>query len=233
MVRYIIVFLLLIGFGAMLYPLVAEFQSPDQLPEVASVYAHEGPQEIGAANLVTAVVVTYRGLDTLGEVTILFLSATIVAFMLKLAQKNRPSRTIRPVSEILQTASKVLTPAIFLLGVYVFIHGHLTPGGGFQGGAILASGFVLMLLAKPDLRWNKTLIHAVESISGFAFVFIGILGMVYAGGFLDNSLLALGTFGTLLSAGVIPLIYLFIGLKVGAELASIVGNLQESQNQIV
>ncbi|MFO7939879.1 MAG: hydrogen gas-evolving membrane-bound hydrogenase subunit E [Bacteroidales bacterium] len=233
MVRYIIVLLLLIGFGAMLYPLVVEFQSPEKLPEVASVYARQGPGEVGAANLVTAVVVTYRGLDTLGEVTILFLSAAIVAFMLKMAQENKQSRTFHPVSEILQTGSKVLTPAVFLLGVYVFIHGHLTPGGGFQGGAILASGFVLMLLAKPDLRWNKNLIHTVESISGFAFVFIGILGIIYAGGFLDNSLLALGTFGTVLSAGAIPLIYLFIGLKVGAELASIVGNLQESQNQTV
>ena len=233
MVRYIIILLLLTGLGILLYPMISDFQSPEKLPEVASVYAKQGPQEVGAANLVTAVVVTYRGLDTLGEVTILFLSAAIVAFILKMAQKNTRSRSIQPVSEILQTGAKILIPAVFLLGVYVFVHGHLTPGGGFQGGAILASGFVLMLLARPDYSWNKTLLHTIESISGFAFVLVGILGIAYAGGFLDNSILALGKFGTLISAGAIPLIYLFIGLKVGAELASIVGSLQESQNQTV
>jgi len=154
-----------------------------------------------------------------------------VAFFLKVTNGNGGKRNFRPVSEILQTAAKVLTPAIFLLGIYVFINGHLTPGGGFQGGAIVASGLVLMLLARPDMKISHTVIHVVESISGFAFVFIGILGIFYAGGFLDNSLISLGTFGTLLSAGAIPIIYIFVGLKVGAELSNIVGHLQESQNE--
>ncbi len=231
MVKKLYIILVLIGLGAMFYTFIADFESKDHLNLVAERYAKEGVEEVGAANLVTAVVVTYRGLDTLGEVTILFLSAAIVAFFLKVTHRGEQKRTFRPVSEILQTAAKVLTPAIFLLGIYVFINGHLTPGGGFQGGAIVASGLVLMLLARPNMKVNHTLIHVVESISGFAFVFIGILGIFYAGGFLDNSLLSLGTFGTLISAGAIPLIYIFVGLKVGAELSNIVGHLQESQNE--
>ncbi len=88
-----------------------------------------------------------------------------------------------------------------------------------------------MLLANPDFKVSHTLITVTESISGFSFVLIGVLGILLAGGFLDNSLMPLGKFGTLLSAGAIPIIYIFIGLKVGAELSNIVSHLQESQKE--
>lgn len=231
MVKNLFIIIVLMGVGFMFYTFADGFESPDKLKPVAEHYAKKGPDEVGAANLVTAVVVTYRGLDTLGEVTILFLSAAIVAFFLKVTNGSEKKHQTRPVSEIMQTAAKLLTPAVFLLGIYVFINGHLTPGGGFQGGAIVASGLVLMLLARPDMKVSHTVIHVVESVSGFAFVFIGVLGILYAGGFLDNSLLGMGTLGSLLSAGVIPLIYIFVGLKVGAELSNIVAHLQESQNE--
>jgi multicomponent Na+:H+ antiporter subunit B len=118
-----------------------------------------------------------------------------------------------------------------MFGAYVFINGHLTPGGGFQGGAIIASGFVLLLLAKPNMKINHQLISIIESISGVSFVIIGILGIALAGGFLDNNIIGLGTFGTLLSAGAIPIIYIFVGLKVGSELSSIVGTFNETQKE--
>lgn len=231
MVKKAFILLVLIGLAAMLVQLAGNYQAPGQLNAVAEHYASQGPDEVGAANLVTAVIVTYRGLDTLGEVTILFLSAAIIGFFLKVETQTTHQRKIRASSEILQTAAKVLTPAIFLLGAYVFINGHLTPGGGFQGGAIVASGLVLMLLGNPRLKVNHRLIAGIESISGVAFVAIGVLGIFLAGGFLDNSLMALGTFGTLLSAGAIPVIYIFVGMKVGAELSNIVSHLQETQNE--
>jgi len=209
------------------------FTGPDQqLNEVATRYAEKGPQEVGAANLVTAVIVTYRGLDTLGEVTILFLTASIIGFFLKIKKEDiQTPVSIRKTSEILQTASKIITPMIFLLGVYVFINGHLTPGGGFQGGAIVASGLVLMLLANPLKTVNHKIITVIESISGFSFVVLGLLGLLLAGGFLDNAFIGPGRFGTLFSAGAIPIIYIFIGLKVGSELSGIVSNMQETQKE--
>ena len=231
MVKKTFIFLVLVGFAAMLLSFIMNFGDNTALNDLASRYASQGPEEVGAANLVTAVIVTYRGLDTLGEVTILFLSASIIGFFLKVQAKDMKERSIRKTSEILRTASKVLTPAIMLLGVYVFINGHLTPGGGFQGGAIIASGLVLMLLGNPNLQVNHKIIYITESISGFAFVFIGILGIILAGGFLDNSILPLGTFGKILSAGAIPIIYIFIGLKVGSELSNIVSNMQETQKE--
>jgi multicomponent Na+:H+ antiporter subunit B len=231
MVKKLFILLVLAGVAAMLGVFVSDFDGSQSLNRIAQRYAETGPEEVGAATLVTAVVVTYRGLDTLGEVTILFLSAAIVAFFLKIKGQNKTEHKWRSTSEILQTATKVLTPSIFLMGIYVFINGHLTPGGGFQGGAIIASGFILMLLANPDFKVSHTLITVTESISGFSFVLIGVLGILLAGGFLDNSLMPLGKFGTLLSAGAIPIIYIFIGLKVGAELSNIVSHLQESQKE--
>jgi multicomponent Na+:H+ antiporter subunit B len=120
---------------------------------------------------------------------------------------------------------------MILFGVYVIINGHLTPGGGFQGGAIIASAMVLALLANPHMKFNHQLFNVLESISGVSFVLMGIAGIVYAGGFLDNRILPGGEVGTLISAGAIPLIYIFIGLKVGSELSNIVGNLQVTQNE--
>jgi multicomponent Na+:H+ antiporter subunit B len=227
-------FFVFITLAALAFILVQSFailEPREGLNEVATRYADKGPEEVGAANLVTAVIVTYRGLDTLGEVTILFITAAIIGFFLKVKMEDEVSRKLRATSEILETASKVITPVIFLFGIYVFINGHLTPGGGFQGGAIIASGLVLMLLANPRKEVNHKIISTIESISGFSFIILGIAGIVLAGGFLDNSFIGLGKFGTILSAGAIPVIYIFVGLKVGSELSGIVSNLQETQKE--
>lgn len=232
MVRNTFIFIVLLGFAVLMANLFGDFNGNTSLNNLANHYAVSSPEEVGSANLVTAIVVTYRGLDTLGEVTILFLAAAIVSFFLKIETGETQNRKLRSTSEILDTASKILVPVIFLFGVYVFINGHLTPGGGFQGGAIIASGLVLMLLAQPAKEVGHKLITIVESISGLSFVFIGIAGVLFASGFLDNRLLSLGKFGTIFSAGVIPVIYIFIGLKVGSELSGIVVNLHENQNEV-
>ena len=232
MLKKIFIAAVLLVFAIMLVNTYGFVHPSQQLNEVATRYAEKGPEEVGAANLVTAVIVTYRGLDTLGEVTILFLTASIIGFFLKIRKEDiQAPDNIRKTSEILETASKIITPLIFLLGAYVFINGHLTPGGGFQGGAILASGLVLMLLANPLKTVNHKIITLVESISGFFFVLLGVLGLLLAGGFLDNAFIGLGRFGTLFSAGAIPIIYIFIGLKVGSELSGIVSNMQETQKE--
>ncbi|MBN1199245.1 MAG: hypothetical protein JXA23_07830 [Bacteroidales bacterium] len=231
MLRNSLFLIVLAAFAVIAFTLVNAWHPAESLSPVAEHYATNGPTEVGAANLVTAVVVTYRGFDTLGEVTILFVTAAIIGFFLSLFHSESPEQTDRlmPASEILSTASKLLIPFMLVLGIYVFVNGHLTPGGGFQGGAIIASAFVLLLLADPLSKLNHRIIAMVESVSGVAFVLIGLLGIFLAGGFLDNRILDLGTFGALLSAGVIPLLYIFIGLKVGSELTNIIGHLQQTQ----
>jgi len=196
---------------------------------VAGYYIERGIKQTGAVNIVTSVVLNYRGFDTIGEVTVLFIAALGLGAVLFIERK--PKEGIkdkedkkRKASLILRTGSRILFPLILLFGAYIFIHGHLTPGGGFQGGAIIASGFLLMYLAFPRKSINKRTSNIIESVSGLVFVGIGLLGLVFSGYFLTN-FLPKGVPNTLFSSGIIPIIYIAIGLKVGFELTGIIDDL--------
>ena len=230
MVKRFVALVLVLAIGGLFTLLLAGYTPDGELNQTARYYAERTAQDLGAANIVTAIVVTYRGLDTLGEVTVLFLAATIVGLVLSMGEKSgKPGHVLVPVGELLTTGSRYLAPLILLLGVYVFVNGHLTPGGGFQGGAIIASGTLLLLLADPLKHFGHGLIAAIESVAGVFYVIIGLLGLALAGGFLDNRLLPTGTLGALFSAGAIPLIYSLIGLKVGAEVSSMLASLSETE----
>ena len=229
MVKKIFIVIILGFFAVMLLPLAKDFTPFQELSPLAKKYVEDSPEELGAANIVTSVIVTYRGLDTLGEVAVLFIAAAGVGFFLRREGKNAKTAK-RGSSQSLQSGTAFLFPLILVFGVYIFLHGHLTPGGGFQGGVVIASGMVLLLLSSVSTKINENVLHLVESLSGASYIAIGILGLVLAAGFLDNRFLDLGEFGTLLSAGAIPLIYSFIGLKVGAELVGIIDNMQKDQS---
>lgn len=206
------------------------------LNETAHYYAENTADEVGAQNIITAIIVTYRGLDTLGEVTVLFLTAAIVGLVLARSRAveqdaySKPEE-LPPAGELLEIGTKLLVPLILLFGAYVFVNGHLTPGGGFQGGAIVASAILLMLLTDPLRRFSRRLITVIESTMGLVYVVIGILGVALAGGFLDNRILPLGEFGSLFSAGAIPVIYALVGLKVGAEFCAMMVSLSETEDR--
>ncbi len=234
MIKRVAVLLLLLGLGAVFASLLLDFVPATELNRTAAYYAERGAEETGATNLITAILVTYRGLDTLGEVTVLFLAAAIVGLVLSRGREAHSAEEVAgavapPVGELLNTGKNLLVPLILLLGVYVIANGHLTPGGGFQGGAILASAILLMLLTDPARHFSHRLIAALESLSGLVFVGMGVLGIVLAGGFLDNRILPLGTLGELFSAGAIPIIYAFVGLKVGAEFSSMLVSLSQTK----
>jgi len=230
MYKNILILALLLGLGVLLSTVFINRTENTALPELPAYYTDNTATEVGAANMVTAVVVTYRGFDTLGEVTILFVSAALIAMFLKTGSR-RKNRNPRPSSVILSTAQKLLFPLIVLFGVYVFANGHLTPGGGFQGGAIIATAFLLWLMANPEGEMRHGILSGLESIAGTSYVIIGIIGVVLGVGFLNNSILPLGELGHLFSAGAIPVIYSLIGLKVGAELSNILHHLNEVQNE--
>ncbi len=174
----------------------------------------------GTANAVTSVVTYFRGFDTLGEVTILFLS--IFGIGLGLEGYKDKLNIFAYENRLLKTAVDTLFPLIILFGFYVIIHGHLSPGGGFQGGVIIASAFLLMFLAKnDDFALNHKIMGLIEALSGASFILIGLLGLLIMNRFFDN-FLPLGTLGNLFSGGVIPLIYIFVGLKVSAEITALV-----------
>jgi len=192
--------------------------------EVGGYYLEHGRDQTGAANAVTSVVVGYRAFDTLGEVTVLFVAALGLGAVLAGAGRSRKRPDVEPASLVLRTGATFLFPLIMLFGAYVFLHGHLTPGGGFQGGAVVASAFLLIYLGSRETRVSRVRRTAVESLSGLAFVAVGLLGLSAGGAFLAN-VLPKGTLNTLVSAGIIPLIYVAVGFKVGAELAGVIDDL--------
>ena len=198
---------------------------------VKDIYLAKTQNPLKVSNAVTSIVVNFRGFDTLGEVTVLFLAVTVLGSVL---YKKRHAVGERSVlfssSSIVTSGSKLLFPAIILLGAYVFIHGHLSPGGGFQGGVIIATGFLLMLLAYENYSVSHTALSVVESLAGITFAGVGLLGFMHGGTFLQNFLPS-GVMNNLFSGGVIPIIYIAVGFKVGAELTGVIYTVLHEKGQ--
>jgi multicomponent Na+:H+ antiporter subunit B len=182
--------------------------------------------EDGSANVVTSIVVNYRSFDTLGEVTVLFTAALGVGLILK---GLRRKRFYREPNFILKTANGILLPLIFLFGAYIFIHGHLTPGGGFPGGTIIAAGILVLYLSNEKFELSHRA-KILESGMGTVYVLFGLVGLILSGIFLRN-FLPTGVIGELFSAGIVPLIYVAIGFKVGAELSNLISEFQKEGQQ--
>jgi len=178
--------------------------------------------ETGSANVVTSIVANYRSFDTLGEVTVLFIAALGVALLLGGSKTDRLVLNFKP-NFMLKVGSKALFGIILMTGVYMTIHGHLTPGGGFPGGSMIASAFLILYLADDQYRAKVKNFKLIESLSGIGYIAIGIAGLVVGGAFLYN-FLPTGEIGQLFSAGIVPIVYVLIGLKVGSELSGILDN---------
>jgi len=128
--------------------------------EVSQRYIERGPEETGAVNMVTGMILDYRAFDTFGESTVLFTAACSVLFLLKLndLKDGKPTKAWMEAEyddrfhepkndQVLQFAARILVPIVLLYGFYVILNGHITPGGGFSGGAIMGAGLILYLNA--------------------------------------------------------------------------------------
>ncbi len=182
------------------------------------IFGQSKDLESGSANYVTSIVVNYRSFDTLGEITVLFVSALGVGLLL--SGKRKKQAFAHEPNFILKYGARIVFGVMVVFGVYMFTHGHLTPGGGFPGGSIIAAAILLLYIADNEFRVKLKTLKATESIAGSLYVIIGLLGVVIAGYFLQN-FLPTGTVGDVISAGIIPIVYILIGLKVGSELASV------------
>ncbi|MBU1144772.1 MAG: Na(+)/H(+) antiporter subunit B [Firmicutes bacterium] len=179
--------------------------------------------ESGPANIVTSIVADYRSFDTLGEVTVLFISALGVALLLGSGSKQKRLELHFKPNFMLRVGSRALFAIILMTGVYITLHGHLTPGGGFPGGAMIASSMLLLYLADDQFRAKIRGFKILESVAGSLYVVLGLLGLLLATYFLEN-FLPNGTVGELLSSGIIPIVYVLIGLKVGSEISGVIDN---------
>jgi multicomponent Na+:H+ antiporter subunit B len=178
-----------------------------------------------ATNVVAAVTFDYRGVDTMGEEFILFAAVIGVAILLRAMrgevehppEEEVGGRRVPGTSNAVRVIGLALLGPIVLFGIYVVTHGHLTPGGGFQGGVVLATAALLVYLSGEYVTLRRVrpeaAIDLAESIGAGGYVVVGLFGLVAAGAFLANAL-PLGQAGTLLSSGAVPLINLAVGLEV-------------------
>nr|WP_129407854.1 Na(+)/H(+) antiporter subunit B [Marinitoga lauensis] len=183
-------------------------------------YKETKDAESGSANMVTSIVVNYRSFDTLGEVTVLFVSALGVGLLL--SGKSR-MKFKTPPNFILKAGVRIIAGIILITGVYIFIHGHLTPGGGFPGGSMIASAVLLFYISDDEFRTKVKSFKFLEGTAGSLYLIFGLLGLTMGGYFLYN-FLPTGVVGELFSAGIVPIIYIFVGLKVGSELSNLISD---------
>lgn len=185
------------------------------------IYKETKDAETGSANMVTSVIVNYRSFDTLGEVTVLFLAAVGVSLLMGSGGKEKKRKKS---GFILRASANVIFPIMLITGIYIFTHGHLTPGGGFPGGSMIASSFLLLYMADEKFALKLKGFKAAEGLAGSLYILIGAAGLLIGGYFLMN-FLPTGTVGNLFSAGIIPVIYVIIGLKVGSEITGIISDM--------
>ena len=179
-----------------------------------------------ATDIVTALNFDIRAFDTLGEEFILFASVTGVSLLLRQLRGEKEREQQVPgieehafagASDGLKLVSLVLIPVMLALGAYLVFHGQLTPGGGFQGGVVLAAGPVGILLAGRYLAMKvvapKVLLESSEAIGAASYALIGLAGLIFVGTYLKNPL-PFGSPGHLLSSGMMPLNSIAVGLEV-------------------
>lgn len=172
------------------------------------------------ANVVSSVNFDQRALDTLGEESILFAAVLGAVVLLRRARDERELEPrpghVLPSTRLLGAA---LLPVTQLTGWYVVAHGQLTPGGGFQGGVILATGLHLAYLAADYRALARlrpvTVLETADALSAGAFAGLGLLGLAAGVAYLTNTL-PLGTFGQLSSGGLVPVLNAVVGIEVGS-----------------
>jgi multicomponent Na+:H+ antiporter subunit B len=186
-----------------------------------------GVGERKATDIVSAVNFDYRGFDTMGEEFIFFTSVAGVAMLLRRTEEERrqasetedreEERTPPPTSDATRIFGVGLVWLTVIFGLYMVTHGQVTPGGGFQGGVVLATAPLVVYLsaeARTFMRIApKEKVELGECIGAAGYVLIGLAGLIAGAEFLRN-IVPLGQPEQITSAGTIELLNLTVGLEI-------------------
>lgn len=183
-------------------PRLGDPNAPAQL-HVAPWYLEKTPEYIDVPNVVTAVLASFRGYDTLGETFVVFTAGIGVLFLLGKAPvgqpKLSPAMTFAGKAglrhyQIPRTVGRLLIPFILLFALYVQFHGDFSPGGGFQAGVIVAASVVLYALLEGEERARQALpaglLKLMAATGPLVYGFTGVACMLLGGKFLDYSVLS-------------------------------------------
>ena len=216
--------------------LLAVFLLDSPWPTAARDYLQEkGREETGAPNLVSGIYLGYRAFDTMGETIVLLVAVSGTIGILKkikelmalekreeteeastfrLPAEKRKTHTLR--TNLIEVVTGKIGPIVLIFGVYVRVYGHLSPGGGFQGGVILASGIIFLALGSgldtSAAFADATALNRLEAGALLVLVLAALSGILAGKGFFGNPLENVIT----MPAAFIILLNSLIGLKVGA-----------------
>ena len=212
-------------------PLFGDPENP-AVNEVVQRYVEDGLEETGAVNMVAGMILDYRAFDTFGESSVLFLAVTSVMMLLLRDAKNivrdedvqeEHERIIeRQTSDIiLQKVTSLVMPCIMLFGAYVVLNGHISPGGGFSGGAVMGAGLILLgasfgidkvrtfFTMKTFRRITSTALLCYAASKAYSF-FTGANGL--------ETGIPLGTPGAIFSSGLILVLDICVGMVVACTM---------------
>lgn len=163
---------------------------------VAPRYIEKSGEEIGIPNIVTSVLASYRGYDTLGETVVIFTAGIGVLSLLGTfvtGRRPRPSIAMRH-HVVLRIIAKALIPLILLYALYVQFHGDYSPGGGFQAGVIFASAFILYTiifgLEMAQRIMTPGLIRILMALGVLIYGGTGVVALLLGGNYLDYNMLS-------------------------------------------
>ncbi|MBQ8831406.1 MAG: hypothetical protein IJ017_07380 [Oscillospiraceae bacterium] len=198
--------------------------------EVVEKYVEDGLQDTGAVNIVTGMILDYRAFDTFGESNVLFIATCTVLLLLHVNKKDhkdlmeeeKSERFFEPKDDsILQKITFWLFPIIVIFGIYVILNGHISPGGGFSGGAIIGAGLILYSNAFGFKKLNRFFTEKTYRYVSFGSLLFYCLAKSYSfytGANHIESVIPLGTPGAILSSGFILPLNICVGLVVACTM---------------
>ena len=138
---------------------------------------------------------------------------------------------------IVKTITKIIIPFVQVYGIFIILHGHISPGGGFSGGTLIGTSLILYTLVfgieKAEKKFSNRVSEIAESGGILLYMMIGLVGILFAGSFLTNqgAGFPLGTPGSLLSGGMIPILMIGIGIKVASTFITLFYTLIEEEER--
>ena len=228
-------------------PEIGDKNNPDN-NEVARRYIENGLDETGAVNIVSGMILDYRAFDTFGESCVLFVATICVTIMLRIdgrggagddeetesskkafgiresAFAKLDNRNYEPENDtILRKSALIVFPIIMVFGVYVILNGHISPGGGFSGGAILGAGFVFFLSAfgfnKTERFMNANTVRIITLVALLVYCLSKCYSFFTGANHLESGI-PLGTPGAILSSGLILVLNICVGMVVACTMYS-------------